>query len=88
LAVEIDREEYSVPWQGVIYEATYSGRLYACVIATHHLRMKRGRDAVAEFRARLSDVEQATEQRLKAANVGLDEARQRAPERIIVPLPL
>jgi hypothetical protein len=71
-----------------IYEAIYSGRLYACVVATHHLGMKRGRDAVAEFRARLPDVEQATEQRLRAANIGLDEARQRAPERIIVPLPL
>ena len=75
MTVEIDREEYSIPWQGVIYEATYSGRLYACIVATHHLKMKRGKDVLAEFRARLPDVEQATEQRLKAANVGLGKHR-------------
>jgi hypothetical protein len=86
LAVEIDQEEYSVPWQGVIYEATYSGRRYACIVATHHLKMKKGSDAVAEFRARLPDVERATEQMLRVANSDIDEGRRRAAARIIVPL--
>ena len=75
-------------WQGVIYEATYSGRLYACVVATHHLKMKRGREAVAEFQARLPDVEQATKERLNAANSEMDEGRRRGADRIIVPLTL
>ena len=44
------------------------------------------KDALAEFRARLPDVEQATEQRLKAANVGLDEDRRRGADRLIVSL--
>lgn len=86
MTVEIEREEYSIPWQGIIYEATYAGRRYACVIAAHHLNMKRGRDAVAEFKARLPDVERATERMLKAANADMDEGRRRATDRILVPL--
>lgn len=59
--VEIAQEEYSVPWQGVIYEANFSGHRYPCLVASHHLKMKIGKEAVAEFRARLAEVEGATE---------------------------
>ena len=39
MAVEVGREEFSVPWQGVTYEAVYSGRRYQCLIASHHLKL-------------------------------------------------
>jgi len=86
LAVEIEREEYSVPWQGVRYEATYSGRRYPCVVAIHHLKMKVGKEALAEFRARLPDVERATEVTLRTVQDEADEGRRKGTERVIVPL--
>jgi len=48
--------------------------------------MKRGKDVLAEFRARLPDVEQATKERLNAANSEVDEGRRRGADRITVPL--
>jgi hypothetical protein len=86
VAIEIEREEYSVPWQGVRYEATYSGRRYPCLVAIHHLKMKVGKDALAEFRARLPEVERATEVTLRAAQAETDEGRRNPTDRVIVPL--
>jgi hypothetical protein len=86
LAVEIGREEYSVPWQGVVYEATYSGGRYPCVVATHDLSMKRGSEALAEFKARLPEVARATEQMLSLANSETDDGRRTGRDRVIVPL--
>jgi hypothetical protein len=86
VAIEIEREEYSVPWQGVRYEATYSGHRYPCLVAIHHLKMKVGKDALAEFRARLPEVERATEVTLRAAQAETDEGRRNPTDRVIVPL--
>src|SRR4051794_5661144 len=86
LAVDIEREEYSVPWQGVTYEATYSGRRYPCVVAIHHLQMKIGKAALAEFSARLPDVARATENILRAVQPEADEETRKSTDRIIVPL--
>jgi len=86
LAIEIDREDYSPAWQGVIYEATYSGRRYLCVVAIHHLKMKVGNDALAEFRVQLAAVERATEVALRAVQVQTDEGSRKPTERVIVPL--
>jgi hypothetical protein len=86
LAVEIEREEYSVPWQGVTYEANYSGYRYPCIIASHHLKMKVGKDAVTEFRARLSHVEQATEATLRRVQAEIENGRRKQNGRLIVPL--
>jgi hypothetical protein len=86
LGLEIEREEYSVPWQGVRYEATYSGRRHLCLVAIHHLKMKTGKDALAEFRARLSDIERATEVTLRLMQAETDEGRRKPTERVIVPL--
>jgi hypothetical protein len=84
--VEIEREEYSVPWQGVTYEATYSGRRYPCVVAIHDLQMKIGNAALAEFSARLADVARATENTLRAMRTENDEGRRKSTDRVIVPL--
>ena len=84
--IEIDQEDYSPAWEGVTYEATYSGRRYFCVVAIHHLKMKTGKDALVEFRARLPDVERATEVALRAVQVQTDEGRRKPDERVIVPL--
>lgn len=86
LAVEIERERYSVPWQGVTYEATYSGRRYPCVVAGHHLQMKIGKAALAEFSARLPDIARATENTLRSVQTEADEERRKSTDRIIVPL--
>jgi len=86
VAIEIEREEYSVPWQGVRYEATYSGRRYPCLVAIHHLKMKVGKDALAEFRARLPDVERATEVTLRLVQAAVEEGSRKPTERVIVPL--
>jgi len=86
LSVEIQREEYSVPWQGVTYDATYSGRRYPCVVAIHHLQMKIGKAALAEFSARLPDVARATENILRAVQPEADEETRKSTDRIIVPL--
>src|SRR3954462_11326648 len=58
---------------------------YACVVAIHHLKMKVGKNAVAEFRTRLSDIEQATEDMLRRVQGGT-EGRRNPNERVIVPL--
>ena len=86
MAIEIEREEYSVPWQGVRYEATYSGHRYPCLVAIHHLKMKVGKDALTEFRARLPEVERATEVTLRLAQAETDEGRRKPTDRVIVPL--
>lgn len=86
LRVEIQWEEYSVPWQGVTYEATYSGRRYPCVVAIHHLQMKIGKAALAEFSTRLPDVARATENTLRAVQTEADEETRKSTDRIIVPL--
>jgi hypothetical protein len=86
LAVEIEREEFSVPWQGVTYDATYSGRRYPCLVAIHHLNMKIGMEAVAEFRARLPAIERATEDTLRAVQSETDKGRRKPSERVIVAL--
>ena len=86
MAIEIEREEYSVPWQGVRYEATYSGRRYPCLVAIHHLKMKVGKDALTEFRARLPEVERATEVTLRLVQAAVEEGSRKPTERVIVPL--
>lgn len=86
MAVELGREEFSVPWQGVTYEAIYSGRRYQCLIASHHLKLKIGRDAMAEFRARLPDVERATEAMLERVQIEIDQGRRSPSQRVIVSL--
>ena len=86
LSVEIQREEYSVPWQGVIYEAIYSGRRYPCVVAIHHLQMQIGKAALAEFSARLPDIARATENILRKVQTEADEQTRKSTDRIIVPL--
>ena len=86
MAVELGREEFSVAWQGVIYEAIYSGRRYQCLIASHHLKLKIGTEALAEFRARLPDVERATEAMLEQAQTEIDQGRRSPSQRLIVPL--
>jgi hypothetical protein len=86
LAVEIEREEFSVPWQGVTYDASYSGRRYPCLVAIHHLNMKVGIEAVAEFRARLPAIERATEDTLQLVQTEADEGKRKPTERVIVPL--
>ena len=86
MAIEIDQEDYSPAWEGVTYEATYSSRRYFCVVAIHHLKMKIGKDALAEFRARLPDVGPATEVALRAVQVQTDEGSRKPTERVIVPL--
>ena len=45
MAVQITQEEYSVPWQGVTYEAVFYGYRYPCLVASHHLQMKVGKEA-------------------------------------------
>jgi hypothetical protein len=86
LPVEIDREDYSPAWEGVTYEAIYSGRRYRCLIAIHHLKMKTGKDALAEFRARRPEVERATEDVLRLVRAEIDEGRRKPTEKVIVPL--
>jgi hypothetical protein len=86
LAVEIEREEYSVPWQGVTYEATYSGHRYPCVVAIHHLQMKIGKAALAEFTARLPEVALATENTLLLAQTEAEDGGRKTTDRVIVPL--
>jgi hypothetical protein len=86
LALQIDGEDYSPAWEGITYQATYSGRRYFCVVAIHHLKMKIGKEALAEFRARLPDVERATEVALRAVQAQTDEGTRRPTERVIVPL--
>src|SRR3954454_25340881 len=80
--VEIEREEYSVPWQGVTYEATYSGRRYPCVVAIHHLQMKIGKAALAEVGARLPDIARATENVIWAVKPQPAEQTRKADSRI------
>lgn len=75
-----------MPWQGVRYEATYSGRRYPCLVAIHHLKMKAGNDALAEFRARQPEVERATEVTWQAVQAETDEGRRKPTDRVIVPL--
>lgn len=84
--VEIAQEEYSVPWQGVTYEANFSGHRYPCLVASHHLKMKIGKEAVAEFRARLAEVEGATEAMLLGVEAQTESDRPKPGERMIVPL--
>jgi hypothetical protein len=48
--------------------------------------MKVGKDALAEFRARLPEVERATEVTLRAAQAETDEGRRNPTDRVIVPL--
>lgn len=86
MALQIDGEDYSPAWEGITYQATYSGRRYFCVVAIHHLKMKIGKEALAEFRARLPDVERATEVALRAVQAQTDEGTRRPTERVIVPL--
>ena len=86
MAVEITKEEYSVPWQGVIYEANFYGHRYPCLVAIHHLKMKIGKEALAEFRTRLAEVERATEGILRQAEVEIVTGRRKSGERVIVPL--
>ena len=86
LAVEITQEGYSVPWQGVTYEADFYGHRYPCLVAIHHLNMKIGKEALAEFRTRLADVERATEAILRAAEVEIVTGRRKPGDRVIVPL--
>jgi hypothetical protein len=86
LVVEIAQEEYSVPWQGVIYEANFSGHRYPCLVASHHLKMKIGNEAIAEFRARLAEVEGATEALLLDVDTQTESGRHKPGERVIVPL--
>ena len=86
MAVEITKEEYSVPWQGVTYEANFYGHRYPCLVAIHHLKMKIGKEAVAEFRTRLAEVERATEGILRQAEVEIVAGRRKSGERVIVPL--
>jgi len=86
LAVEIECEDYSVPWQGGIYEATYLGHRYPCVVAIHHLKMEVGKNAVAEFRTRLSDVEHATEDMLRRVQAETEKPARKPSDRVIVPL--
>ena len=84
--VEIAQEEYSVSWQGVTYEANFSGHRYPCLVASHHLKMKIGKEAVAEFRARLAEVEGATEAMLLGVETQTESDRRKPGERMIVPL--
>ena len=86
MAVEITKEDYSVPWQGVTYEAVYYAYRYPCLVAIHHLKMKIGKEALAEFRTRLSEVERATEEMLRQAEVEIVTGRRKRDERVIVPL--
>jgi hypothetical protein len=84
--MEIDQEDYSPAWQGVTYEATYSGRRYLCIVAIHHLKMKIGKEALAELGARLPDVERGTEVALRALQVQTDDGSRKPAERVVVPL--
>jgi hypothetical protein len=86
LAVEIEREEFSVPWQGVTYEATYSGRRYPCVVAIHHLQMKIGKAALAEFSARLPEVARATENTLLLVQTEAEDGGRKTTATVIVSL--
>jgi hypothetical protein len=86
LAVEIEREEFSVPWQGVTYEATYSGRRYPCVVAIDHLQMKIGKAALAEFNARLPEVARATENTLLLIQIEAEDGGRKTTDRVIVSL--
>ena len=86
MAVEITKEEYSVPWQGVTYDANFYGYRYPCLIASHHLKMKKGKEAVAEFRARLAEVERATEAILILTEIAIARGQLKPGERVIVPL--
>jgi hypothetical protein len=86
LPVEITNEEYSVPWQGVTYEANFYGHRYPCLVAIHHLKMKISKEALAEFRTRLAEVERATEAILRQAEVEIVTGRRKSGERVIVPL--
>ena len=81
--VEIAQEEYSVSWQGVTYEANFSGHRYPCLVASHHLKMKIGKEAVAEFRARLAEVEGATEVMLLGVETQTESDRRKPGERVI-----
>ena len=81
MALQIDGEDYSPAWEGITYQATYSGRRYFCVVAIHHLKMKIGKEALAEFRARLPDVERATEVALRAVQVQTDAGTRGPTER-------
>ena len=65
LAVEITQADYSVPWHGVTFEAVFYGYRYPCLVAIHFLNMKIGKEALAEFGARLAEVERATEGMLR-----------------------
>ena len=84
--VEITQEDYSVPWQGVTYEAVFYGHRYPCLVAIHHLKMKIGKEALAEFRNRLAEVERATEAMLRQAEVEIVTGRRKSGDRVIVPL--
>ena len=68
MAIEVTQEDYSVPWQGVTYEAVFFGYRYPCVVAIHHLKMKIGKEAPAEFRTRHAEAERATEGILRSGN--------------------
>ena len=74
------------PWQGVTYEAVFYGYRYPCLVAIHHLNMKIGKEALAEFRTRLAEVERATEGILCQAEVEIVTGRRKPGERVIIPL--
>jgi hypothetical protein len=84
--VDIAQEEYSIPWQGVSYEANFYGHRYPCVVAIHHLKLKIGKEAVAEFRARLAEVERATEAMLILTEIAIARGQRKPNERVIVAL--
>ena len=86
MAIEITQEDYSVPWQGVTYEAVFYGYRYPCVVPIHHLKMKIGKEALAEFRTLLPEVERATEGMLRQAEVEIVAGRRKPGEKVIVPL--
>jgi hypothetical protein len=70
----------------VTYEAVFYGYRYHCVVAIHNLKMKIGEEALAEFRTRLAEVERATEEVLRRAEVDIVTGRRKPGERVIVPL--
>lgn len=86
MAIEVSGEKYSPAWQGVIYDAIFFERRYPCLVAIHHLKMKVGKEAVGEFRARIAEVEHATEAKLLGIEPQIERGRRKLGERIIVPL--
>ena len=70
--LKIERVQYCATRMSVVFEATYSGRTYRCLIPEENLDLKTEDAAVEDFKRRLPDIERIIETKLRVAQIETD----------------